>query len=282
VARASVMAEFFRTSTVHAWRGDRHERREDRVAIEEPLEVRVDGEPFAITMRTPGADGALAAGFLLSERLIDQKADIAELILPAGEGPTANRLNVILSATAAERASTRLAERRRVLTTSACGMCGRLTFDAVLADRLPLDDRTTISPATIASLPFALRDGQQGFDATGGLHAAGLFDVTGTLGRLAEDVGRHNAVDKIAGQSLLDDDLPLAGRLLCVSGRASYEIVQKAFLAGIPFVVAVSAPSSLAIDLANRAGITLIGFTRGETFNVYAHGDRIKGQPAAV
>jgi FdhD protein len=176
---------------------------------------------------------------------------------------------------AVARLTTRLGERRQVMMTASCGLCGRRTIETLQARVATVDGHWTVSADLVRRLPADLRDAQRVFDVTGGLHAAGLFDRDGTLRAIAEDVGRHNAVDKIIGRRLLEDALPLSDSILVLSGRTSFELVQKALLAGIPFVAAVSAPSSLAIELATASGITLCGFVRGERFNVYAGGERI-------
>ena len=249
----------------------------DVAAVEEPLEIRLHGEPFAVIMRTPGDDVELAAGFLLAEQVIGGAGDLAGIsrcpdATPEGAG---NVLNVTLSAARAAALPALLASRRQVQMNSSCGLCGRLTIASLRADAPAPAAGWTLTPAAVAALPGRLRDGQAGFEATGGLHAAGLFTPAGELETMAEDVGRHNAVDKVIGRMLLAERLPLSGRALMVSGRASFEIVQKALVAGIPVVAAVSAPSSLAIDLAQEAGLTLLGFVRGDTFNAYAHPERI-------
>ena len=263
--------------TITRVHGGRRTSEEDRAAIEEPLEVRLHDRPFAVIMRTPGADRELTAGFLLAERVLttaDDLGTIEHCTDPSAEHPE-NVVNVTLVNGAADHLDALLAERRQVITNSSCGLCGRLTIDSLRADLPPLPRVWTIPASTLLQLPETLRRSQTLFDATGGLHAAGLFTISGGLESLAEDVGRHNAVDKVVGRMLIREALPLSDRLLFVSGRASFEIVQKAFLAGIPLVGSVSAPSSLAIDLANDAGVTLVGFVRGETFNIYTHGERI-------
>jgi FdhD protein len=269
----------------------------DAVVVEEPLEIRLHGVPFSVTMRTPGADRELAAGFLLSERVVRGADDVGTIEyctdrVPvvdeqddrgSGEGdartqrPASNVVNVTL--TDPTRADRFLAAARRVTTSSACGLCGRRTIESLTCEVPPLHATWTCAPGTLAALPERLRAAQPLFDATGGLHAAGLFAPDGTLIDGAEDVGRHNAVDKVIGRRLMLDALPASDCLLFVSGRSSFEIVQKALFAGIPVVASVSAPSSLAVDLAATAGITLVGFVRGETFNIYTHAQRI--QPEA-
>lgn len=249
----------------------------DRLAVEEPMEIRVNGAPFAVVMRTPGADRDLAAGFLLAENVVEESGEIGliEYCTDVDEEERGNTLNVTVIGGAADRLVSRLGERRQVMVTASCGMCGRRSIDT-LRTRVPrVAGAWTVGRDVIAALPPRLRAAQRAFDVTGGLHAAGLFDRRGELELVAEDVGRHNAVDKVVGRRLLEDRLPLDASMLVVSGRTSYELIQKALLAGIPLVAAVSAPSSLAVRLAEETGITLCGFVRGDTFNVYAHPARI-------
>jgi FdhD protein len=253
-----------------------HDR--DEVAVEEPMEVRVNGAPFAVIMRTPGADRELAAGFLLAEDVIrssDELFTIEECEDTTEEG-RGNTLNVTVGGGAIERLSTRLGERRQVMMTASCGLCGRRTIETLRTRVATVDGNWAIGAAELRALPARLRDAQRVFETTGGLHAAGLFDRDGTLRHVAEDVGRHNAVDKIIGRHVLQDALPLNNSIMVLSGRTSFELVQKALLAGIPFIAAVSAPSSLAIELAEASGITLCGFVRGDRFNVYSHDHRIR------
>lgn len=250
---------------------------EDAAAVEEPLEVRLHGRPFAVIMRTPGADRELAAGFLFSEGVI-ASADVIGAVEHCRHPDHPEHHNVVdvyLLDDAARAVEDHLAERRRVLTTSSCGLCGRATIDSLRIRAEPLERHFTIDAAVAAELPVRLRRHQSAFDHTGGLHAAGTFTSDGECTGSAEDVGRHNAVDKIIGRMLLDERLPARGVALAVSGRTSFEILQKAWLAGIELVCAVSAPSSLAIDLAESAGITLLGFTRDGGFNIYSHPERI-------
>ena len=250
----------------------------DRVAVEAPLEVRLNGHPFAVIMRTPGADTDLAAGFLLSEGVVRSAADIQRIDLSEGTGTppeVINVLNVVLSRSRAEILPDLLDGRRNVAQNASCGLCGRRTLESLEIDRPPLTVEWHLDVGVVRGLPEALRRAQHAFDQTGGLHAAGLFDLQGRLQLSAEDVGRHNAVDKILGRMLMAGQLPLARSTLFVSGRSSFEIVQKAFIAGIPLVAAVSAPSSFAVDLAHRSGITLLGFVRDDRFNVYAHPERL-------
>jgi FdhD protein len=248
-------------------------RADDVSAAEEPLEIRLDDEPFVVTMRTPGADADLAAGFLLSENIVRQAEEIAAMRHCARND---NILYVTLTGGAAQRAAEAMTRHRLVGVTSACGVCGRRSIDDLMRHARRVESAMTISDRTIAGLPAALRTAQRAFDQTGGLHAAGLFDAHGTLLRAAEDVGRHNAVDKVLGAELRAGALPLSERILFVSGRTSFEIIQKAVTAGVAVVAAVSAPSSLAIDLARTANLTLLGFVRGAGFNVYAHAERVR------
>ncbi|SBS74996.1 formate dehydrogenase accessory sulfurtransferase FdhD [uncultured Microbacterium sp.] len=261
--------------------GDRV-RRPDTLAVEEPLEIRVAGAPLAVTMRTPGHDVELAAGFLVSEGVLSRGDQFASAIHCGGpgtggaDGNTYNVLDITL-APGVQPPSADLA--RNFYTTSSCGMCGKGSIEAIetISAYDVADDAVSVSAATLAALPDALRAQQAAFDKTGGLHAAGLFDAaTGELLVLREDVGRHNAVDKIVGWAVLHDRLPLRGTVLLVSGRASFELAQKAVMAGVPVLAAVSAPSSLAVELATASGLTLVGFLRGPSMNAYARADRIR------
>jgi FdhD protein len=240
-----------------------HDAGPDEVAIEEPLEIRVDGEPLAVTMRTPGNDEELALGFLYGEGLID--------------GPREAGLTDDLAANIVEVRGPLLRDpgRRRFYTTSSCGVCGKGALEEVAVDSAPPPDGPVVPRALVALLPRRLE--QPGFEATGGLHATGLFDAAGSLLHAREDVGRHNAMDKVIGRALLDGHVPLGERILCVSGRLSFELVQKAAVAGAPILVGVGAPSSLAVALADDRGITLCGFARGASVNVYTHARRISG-----
>jgi FdhD protein len=249
----------------------------DRVAVEEPMEVRVNGAPFAVIMRTPGADRDLVAGFLLAEDVIRSADEIGAIEYCAdavAEGRD-NTINVTVLQEAVTRLDARLADRRQVTMTASCGLCGRRTIESLRSRVSAVAGEWTIPASVIASLPDRLRATQAVFESTGGLHAAGLFDRSGLLQLSAEDVGRHNAVDKIVGRTLLAGEHPLDERVLLVSGRTSFELVQKALLAGVPLIAAVSAPSSLAIELATEAGITLCGFVRGPAFNIYSHARRV-------
>lgn len=250
----------------------------DRIAVEEPLEIRVAGETLAVTMRTPGHDFDLAAGFVLAEGIVRGTADIGKIAhcgRPGDDG-YGNVVEVQPAPGVALDLDRSIAARRGTLATSACGVCGRRTIDDLFERCDAIGDATTFQVDVVSALPFALRRGQTVFDETGGLHAAAVFGADGRLLLLREDVGRHNAVDKVFGRMLLDHGLPAAGCALAVSGRSSFEIVQKAVVARIPLIVSVSAPSSLAIDLAERTGVTLVGFARGTAFNVYTHAERVE------
>ena len=256
--------------------------RADLLAAEEPLGIRVDGTALAMTMRTPGDDVELAAGFLVGEAIVTARDDI--VAMKVCDGTTCGHLDHsddeignIVDVALAPGVAVGPAARRSFLTTSACGVCGKTSInDLCVLPRGPLaSDITVFSPTVIAALPDRLREAQRVFSSTGGLHAAGLFTAAGELLVVREDVGRHNAVDKIVGWALLNAKLPLTGCVLLVSGRASFELVQKAVLAGIPLLAAVSAPSSLAAELAEEAGLTLVGFLRGPSMNVYTGAQRV-------
>jgi FdhD protein len=240
-----------------------HDGREDVVAVEEPLEIRIDGEPLAVTMRTPGHDEELALGFLLTEGLID--------------GPRPAGLTDDLAANTIEVAGPLLHDpgNRRFYATSSCGVCGKGALEEVAVLSAPLAPGPQVPRELVAHLPERLE--QPTFESTGGLHATGLFSANGDPLITREDVGRHNAMDKVIGRALLDGLVPLEGWILCVSGRLSFELVQKAAVAGAPILVGVGAPSSLAISVAEDRGLTLCGFARGERVNVYTHPQRILG-----
>ena len=249
----------------------------DHVAVEAPLEVRLNGQPFSVIMRTPGTDRELTLGFLFSEGLVRRRADVQRVDLDESVGVA----NVVFERGRADAVAEALGQRRQVAMHSSCGLCGRRNLESLEINARPLAGEWSVETATIDGLPTTLHAAQPAFAQTGGLHAAGLFDLEGRLVASAEDVGRHNAVDKLVGRMFEGGRLPLSRLLLLVSGRASFEIVQKAWLAGIPLVAAVSAPSSLAVDLACQAGMTLLGFVRDGRFNVYAHPDRV-ARPAAI
>jgi len=247
------------------------EHRADLLAVEEPLEIRVDDEPLTVTMRTPGDDIDLAAGFLFTEGLLGSLDEVHEIRM-CDQNVAAVTVKPGLVPAAA-----RVAANRTFLTTSACGVCGKDSIEAIRV-RSAFDvaaDPVRVSRAVLAALPGRLAGAQRVFSRTGGLHAAGLFTPDGTLLVLREDVGRHNAVDKVAGWALRSGLLPLAGHILLVSGRASFELAQKAIMIGVPVLAAVSAPSSLAASLAEESGLTLVGFLRGTTMNVYAGAHRV-------
>lgn len=263
--------------------------RPDSLAIEEPLEIRlvVAGarRTVAITMRTPGADFELAVGFLFSEGVIASRDDVRRVTyctegdVDAVGGQRYNIVNVELAGGAAPDLRTL---ERHFFTTSACGVCGKATMDALGIRCAPLAGGPEVPVEVLYGMPGRLRQAQGLFEATGGLHAAGLFDAGGELLAVREDVGRHNALDKLVGWAVLQGRVPLKGALLLVSGRTSYEILQKSIVAGVAVVCGISAPSSLAVALAERFGVTLVGFLRGRRANVYAHAGRVLvGEPAA-
>ncbi|WP_267242430.1 formate dehydrogenase accessory sulfurtransferase FdhD [Streptomyces sp. PR69] len=259
--------------------------RPDTLVAEEPLEIRLNGKPLAVTMRTPGDDFALAAGFLVSEGVIGAADEVRSIVYCAGaDDEGVNTYNVVDVQLAPGVPVPETGLERNVYTSSSCGLCGKTSLDAVrTVARFPVADapRVRVSPALLAELPGRLRSAQQVFDRTGGLHAAALFSETGELLDVREDVGRHNAVDKLVGRALQDGRLPLSRAILLVSGRASFELAQKAVMAGVPLLAAVSAPSSLAVDLAAQSGLTLVGFLRGPQMNVYAGEERIALEPSA-
>ncbi|MHB8631492.1 MAG: formate dehydrogenase accessory sulfurtransferase FdhD [Candidatus Limnocylindria bacterium] len=254
---------------------------EDRVASEEPLQLLLDGEPLSVIMRTPGADLELALGLLIAEGVIAGLDDVAEVrqsaesaesdpaIAVTGDIVESNQIDVRLRSRARRR------PQRSFLSSSACGVCGATTIESLALDLPVLPPGPAIDAGALPALAVQLRERQGLFEATGGLHAAGLFDPAGTLVHLREDIGRHNAVDKVVGRALLERRLPLWGWVLAVSGRAGYELVQKAVAAGITAMVAVGAPSSLAVATAERFDLTLVGFLRERRFNVYAGRGRL-------
>jgi len=249
--------------------------RTDLVAVEEPLEIRIDGRPLGVTMRTPGHDEELAAGLLLAEGVIAGSEDIGSIAVCRNPRNLEER-NVVTVYLREGLTPDWERLRRSLLTNSSCGLCGKASIESLATRAKPLPaGRARIQAETLSSLPARLRGRQEVFAATGGLHAAGLFSTEGELEVLREDVGRHNAVDKVVGAMLIAKRMRQDSRVLLVSGRASYEIVQKAAVARIPIVAAVSAPSSLAVGLAKAMGVTLVGFLRGEGFNIYSHPRRI-------
>jgi FdhD protein len=247
----------------------------DRVACEEPLEIQLGAASLAVVMRTPGHDLELVTGFLVTERVVDSLADVAA-VRHCSETPDPAAADNVVRVTLRPGARVDLDKlRRNLFASSSCGVCGKATLENALATAKPLADAARVPASVLLDLPEQLRAAQPGFDETGGLHAAGLFDANGRLLAAREDVGRHNAVDKAIGWAARAGRLPLAGCTLLVSGRASFEIVQKALAARVPIVAAVSAPSSLAVSLAESAGIALVGFLRGRGFNLYGARGRI-------
>jgi FdhD protein len=265
---------------VHTIDGGTVDEHPDRLVTEEPMEIRVQAatgapQPVAVTMRTPGNDFELAVGFLVTEGVVENPADIVSVAYCL-EGDGTQQYNVV---TVKVRAPVEV-ERRSFAVSASCGLCGKATLDDV-ALRCPPVARGPVVPASVlVGLPAALRAEQRVFDSTGGLHAAACFDATGRLTVVREDIGRHNAVDKVVGHAAMQEMLPLSEQVLLVSGRISFEIVQKAAVAGIPVLCAVSAPSSLAVEAAQRFGQTIVGFLRAERFNVYCGHDRIAMQKA--
>jgi len=268
ITRAKVAAVRSGTST----------ERTDVLVTEEPMEIRVEGPAqaavsVAVTMRTPGGDFELAAGFLFTEGLIGGREDVRTISYCEDLSPDEQRYNVVTVKLAGAFDAERL--KRNFYATSSCGICGKAALEHIEVACAPVGPGPQVSGRVIGSLPTALRQQQRVFEQTGALHAAGLFAPDGRMLALREDIGRHNAVDKIVGEALLAGALPLSGRILFVSGRASFEIVQKAATAGVPIVAAVSAPSSLAVEAAERFGMTVVGFVREDRFNVYSHPERV-------
>ncbi|HVN88961.1 MAG TPA: formate dehydrogenase accessory sulfurtransferase FdhD [Candidatus Binataceae bacterium] len=251
---------------------------DERLVVEEPLEIRLAGRRFTVTMRTPGHDEELITGFLLAEGLVTMRADIDEIrhVRSSKGEPEPNVFDVILRVKA-EELSERL--KRNFVLSSSCGVCGKTSIESLEQRIAIVSSDLHVPSGTITALPSLMNEAQQIFAATGGLHAAALFDASVAdapgLIVLREDVGRHNAVDKVIGYAVMNDGLPLRSSILMVSGRVSFEIVQKTAAAGIPLLCAVSAPSSLGVELADELGLTLIGFLRGNSFNVYTHRERI-------
>jgi FdhD protein len=264
------------------WQENEQQQREEHLTVEEPLEIRLNGRSLAVIMRTPGHDHELACGFLFSEGIVKSHDDILSIedAVDADGLPLANVVDVALCSSPADFADVSGTEaptfQRHFAVSASCGLCGKNSIADLLCNVPPLiGDGTHISPATLYTLTARLRAQQDVFSHTGGLHAAGLFTSEGELCLLREDVGRHNAVDKLIGHGLLHHTLPYSQHILLVSGRTSFEIIQKALLARIPCIAAISAPSSLAVELADSSGITLIGFLRDHAMNVYTHPERI-------
>lgn len=268
-----------RRAPIHRWdEGSWDGPVEDSLAAEEPLEIRVETRAVSVTLRTPGHDDELAAGFLVSEGLLRSPADL-RAIRPYPRNEAGNVIDVFL----AESVDCDFASlTRHVFASSSCGLCGTASIDAIRRRFPPVTHDFRVAPGTLLALPSRLRAAQAGFTASGGLHAAALFGPEGDLQVVREDIGRHNAVDKVIGRRFLDGAFPVGPSILMVSGRVSFEIVQKALAAGIPWVAAVSAPSSLAVEFANQSGQTLVGFLRDGRFNVYAGGWRIAEADASA
>lgn len=261
---------------------DRSEARPETLVVEEPMEIRVNGTPITVTMRTPGSDIELAQGFLLTEGVIRRRDDLLAVRYCRGatedsSGFSQNTYNVLDVTLAPDVPVPDVDVTRNFYTTSSCGVCGKASLDAVrlISKHCPGDDPATVTAETLAAMPTQLRRAQKVFNSTGGLHGAALFDTDGTMLVVREDIGRHNAVDKVIGWAVEHERIPLSGTVLLVSGRASFELTQKAVMAGIPVLAAVSAPSSLAVDLASQSGLTLVAFLRGDSMNVYTRPDRV-------
>jgi FdhD protein len=267
-------------------------QRPETLVVEEPLEIRVNGSPLAVTMRTPGSDVELAQGFLLTEGVIAHRDDVLTVRYCRGAESTRSNPRSLRSSPPEDGTNTynildvtlrpgvpmpEVDVTRNFYTTSSCGVCGKASIDAVqlTSQHAPGDDPSTVSAAVLTAMPAQLRSAQKVFASTGGLHGAALFSVDGEMLAVREDVGRHNAVDKVIGWALEANRVPVSGTVLLVSGRVSFELTQKAVMAGIPVLAAVSAPSSLAVDLATGSGLTLVAFLRGESMNVYSRADRI-------
>ena len=265
------------TTRIVAVRGSALEYRADRVVGEEPLEIRAAGPgqapvAVAVTMRTPGNEDELAVGFLRTEGLIEGPE---VLRIETGDPVEMNQPDDRVTVRLSRPFDASVVAERHFVATASCGICGKASLDEVVVRSVPLAPGPVVSRPVVLALPDLLRAAQHAFDQTGGLHAAGLFTPAGELIAIREDVGRHNALDKLVGSQVLAKAMPLGQRMLMVSGRVSFEIIQKAAVAGIPIVCAVSAPSDLAIEAADRLGVTLVGFLRGDSFNVYAHDERI-------
>lgn len=260
---------------VSEWDAGVFRRKEDFLAAEEPLEIRIGEHPLSVTMRTPGHDLELAAGFLFTEGLVDKRAQILELVENAGENE-ANRANAVRATLAPEVTPDFTRMTRHFFAASSCGICGKASIDAVRSRTLaPLSDAFRIDAKALLRMPEALRESQAVFGRTGGLHAAALFNAAGEMLVLREDIGRHNAVDKVIGWAVRDGRVPLRNMVMLVSGRGGFEIVQKAIVAGVPLLACVSAPSSLAVQLARELRQTLVGFLRERRFVIYAGEERI-------
>jgi FdhD protein len=274
------VGETVRAERVVRWEGRARSQRDDRVAVEEPLEIRVGSQTLTVTMRTPGHDFDLAAGWLVTEGIVREPGEIIrlehcrEVRSPEEEG------NVVIARTTAPSQSHLERARRLLVTSSSCGLCGKGSIESVRGHFPPVAGSSRVAASVLLDLPETLRSAQPGFGQTGGLHAAGLFTLSGELLAAREDIGRHNAVDKVIGHFFRRGNFPLPDSILLVSGRASFEILQKALAAGIPWVAAVSAPSSLAVELARSSGIALAGFLREGSFNLYSGEERLDADRA--
>jgi FdhD protein len=270
----SIAGDEVREHRALRWRGGKTSERNEPLAVEEPLEIRLAGRRFTLTMRTPGHDEELAAGFLFAEGFINHPRELGEIRRVRGRkgAPEPNALDVVLNVPA-DGLRTRL--KRNFVMSASCGVCGKTSIDSIRRRVKSPSDSARVAPATLLALSTNLLAAQRIFAATGGLHGAAIFSLDGTMLAIREDVGRHNAVDKVIGYALTNEMLPLARHLMMVSGRLSFEIVQKAAAAGVPILAAVSAPSSLAVELAEEVGTTLVGFLRDGSFNIYTRPDRI-------
>jgi len=271
---AAVSAGEIREHPALRWHDGKASERTEKLAVEEPLEIRLAGRRFTLMMRTPGHDEELAAGFLFAEGFIDDASELDEIRRVRGRkgAPEPNAIDIILNVPA-DGLRSRL--KRNFVMSSSCGVCGKTSIDSIRRRVAPASDSARVAPATLLALSERLRAGQRVFAATGGLHGAAIFSLDGAMLAIREDVGRHNAVDKVIGYALTNAMVPLAHHLMMVSGRLSFEIVQKAAAAGVPILAAVSAPSSLAVELAAELGTTLVGFLRDGSFNIYTRPDRI-------
>ena len=266
---------------VRRWSAGKWSDLPDAVVTEEPLQLMIEGEPLSVVMRTPGIDLELCLGLMFSEGMLRTLEDVSLIHISAEAGETEPGIRVEADLVESNQVDVRFAgeprrkPERSMLSSSACGVCGTVLIEDLRRDLASLPGGPEVDPSLLPGLVDLLREGQGVFDRTGGLHAAGLFDATGNLRCVREDIGRHNAVDKVVGRALLDGNLPASTSILVVSGRAGYEIVQKSISAGIPVLAAVGAPSSLAVALAREFNQTLVGFLRGDRFNVYAAHERL-------
>ena len=266
---------------IRRWSAGQWTESPDAVVTEEPLQIMLEGEPLSVVMRTPGHDIELCLGLLFSEGIVRRVEDVRSIRISAEAGETERAINIEAELVESNQVDVhfvgapRRKPERSMLSSSACGVCGTVLIEDLRRDLAALPERPQVDPSVLPGLVEILRAGQGVFDRTGGLHAAGLFSADGKLLSVREDIGRHNAVDKVVGRALIDGKLPLASSILVVSGRAGYEIVQKSIAAGIPVLAAVGAPSSLAVSLAREFNQTLVGFLRGDRFNVYAGPERL-------